>query len=431
MVEVVAVRAWHPNAKVAEANLLICPVYDTLSDEELARYARHPFNAARFVPRPRAVPLAEFLREATARLGEALRAGAYVRDERPSYYVYGIRYVPPPDILETIEPDQRRAEYLLLGLVGALDLEQSGHTTVALHERTFEDRVEERMALTEATGMSFAPIMAGYHAPDHRLNDHLERLLGLNRRALAFGGSVAPVAEALLDGTTHRLWRIDEPADVAGIQELVRELRLLVLDGHHRFTAAARRHADGRSSAPLAMLVDGEDRALRVLPWHRVLPARVLAFPDLVEAARREFRHVIDVNGTASSAEVIRRLTEMHRVGRRGFLAVHGAQAYEVNGPSGGDDVGTDFDLLHRLLDERLGVDPHELQFVRSPRAALDQVAPRGGPGEAGTALLLPPLSERGIEERTFGSGRVMAHKSTMFLPKVAEGLIFAPSSRT
>ncbi len=428
MVEISPVRAWHPDPNKGSADQLVCPVYDTLSDEELIRYAHHPYNAARFVPRPRTVPLDRFVHSSAERLGEALRVGAYVRDDRPSFYVYGIRYVPPPDILETIEPGERRAEYLLLGLVGTLDLEKVGHATVALHERTFDDRVDERVALTEATGKSFAPILAGYHLPDHRLNDLLERLLGLNRRRLSFGGSVAPVAEAVLDGTTHRLWKVDDAPSVAEIRALVSELRLLVLDGHHRFTAATRRHNAGRPSAPLAMLVDGQDRALRVLPWHRVLPARVVPFEELIDRARAEFTEVTRVHGTPSPAVALHRLREMHRSGRRGFLAAHGHELYEVRGTPTDPDVGADFDLLHGFLEETLRVDPHKLLFVRSPQAALDRLTLAGDPGQNGTALLLPPLSEKGIEERAFGSGHVMAHKSTMFLPKVAEGLVFAPA---
>jgi len=428
VVEVSPVRAWHPNPEAGEASRLVCPVYDTLSDEDVRRYARHPSNAARFVPRPRNLPLPRFLETAAARLDEALHDGAYVRDPRPSYYVYGIRYVPPADVLETIEPDERRAEYLLLGLVGALDLERAGHTTVALHERTFDDRVEERMALTEATGKSFAPIMAGYHLPDHGLNDLLEQLLGLNRRRLAFESARTPVVEATLDGTTHRLWKIDDGPSVTQIRAIVAELRLLVLDGHHRYTAAARRHDQGRPSAPLVMLVDGQDRALRVLPWHRVLPARVRPFDQVLGSAQRAFPHVARLAATPTPAAALRRLREMHRTGRRGFLAAHGDALYEVHGTPEVSDVGSDFDLLHSFLEASLGIDPHELLFVRSPRTALDRLTTRQDPGEDGTALLLPPITELGIEERAFGSGRVMAHKSTMFLPKVAEGLIFGPA---
>ena len=183
MVELRPVRAWHPDPLRGDPSDLVCPVYDTLSEEELRRYSARGHNAARFVPRPRDLSLEEFVRQASIALAAARRSRAYVRDAEPSYYVYGIRYVPPADITETIAPAARRAQYLLLGLVGSLDLARTDATQIALHERTFADRVAERIALTEATGMAFAPILLGYHLPDHGLNDRLEQRLGLDRRA--------------------------------------------------------------------------------------------------------------------------------------------------------------------------------------------------------------------------------------------------------
>jgi len=427
VVELSPVRAWHPNPEVADPSELVCPVYDTLSDAEQARFAAHPFNAARFVPRPKGVPLEQFLLASVGRLGEALTARAYVQDERPAFYIYGIGYLPPPDILETIEPEQRRAHYLLLGLVGALDFARVGHGEVAMHERTFADRVEERAALTEATGMTFAPIMAGYHLPEHGLNDWIERRLGLHRRSLSFRGTVPPIVEAVLAGTTHRLWRIDAPGEVDALRAQIQTLRLLILDGHHRFTAAAHRFHSGHRSAPLTMLVEGQDRALQLLPWHRVLASSIVS-PELVESAvRSEFPEATGSEGTPSPATAIERLRAMHRHHHRGFLVVERDRLLEVHGPKS-EDVGADFDLLHRFLEDRLGVDPEELEFVRSPRHAFERISERGSAALHGTAFLVPGLTEKGIEERAFGRGMVMAHKSTMFQPKVAEGMLFAPS---
>lgn len=427
MVELRPVRAWHPDPHEGDPSDLVCPVYDTLSEEELVRYAGRTHNAARFVPRPQGVALEEFVRNASAELEAACRSRLYARDEAPSYYVYGIRYVPPHDIAETIPHSARRAQYLLLGLVGGLDLARTDPAQVALHERTFADRVAERVALTEATGMSFAPIVAGYHLPDHGLNDRLEGLLGLDRRGLAFEGSVRPVAEARIDGAIHRLWRIDDRGAVEEIRRRVEGLRVLVLDGHHRFTAALHRLHHHRASAPLTMLVDGRDRALRVLPWHRILPRASRGSDAFLDAARAEFSEVDRVEGELLPERAVQRLEEMHRLGRRGFLVAQNRELFEIRGPPGGD-VGTDFDLLHTFLEERLGVDPHELLFRRSPRVVLEEIAKEEGPAEGGIGLLLPALSEPGIEARAFGRAAVMAHKSTMFLPKVVEGMIFAPA---
>ena len=425
MVELFPVRAWHPDPRAVDPDSVVCPVYDTVNDAELRRFASHPFNAANFVPRPHAMALEQFLLTSVGHLGDALRSGAYVQDPAPALYVYGLRYRPPSDIAETLPSAQRRAEYLLLGVVGVLDLDRVAHGQVALHERTFPDRVEEREALSDATGMSFAPIMAGYTSPEHRLNDRIEEALGLDRRNLAFDSARPPVVSAQLGGTQHILWRLDDPDIIRMVQRDLDGARLLILDGHHRFTAAAKRHHEGQPTMPLVMLVEGGDRALQVLPWHRVLPGDVVAPEGVVEAARETFPETRSLGAAPSVESAVGQLQEMSVRHRRGFLLVAPGAAFEVPGPAS-DDVGADYDLLHGFLEEQLGLDPHELDFVRSPRQALDHAAATPET-PAGTVFLLPGLTERGIEDRAFGTGRLMAHKSTMFLPKVAEGLIFAP----
>ena len=108
---------------------------------------------------------------------------------------------------------------------------------------------------------------------------------------------------------------------------------------------------------------------------------------------------------------------------------VSGTGMFEVRGPSGGD-AGADFDLLHAFLDDALQIDPEVLQFVRSPRAALEATAGTVAGLSGGTAFLIPGLSAHGVEVRAFDRGEVMAQKSTMFLPKVAEGVLLAPAGR-
>lgn len=425
MVELFPVRAWHADSRAIDPDSVVCPVYDTVSDSEQTRFGSRRFNAARFVPRPHGMPLEQFLLASVGHLGEALHAGAFVQDPNPSLYVYGVRYRPPGDVAETIEPSNRRSEYLLLGLVGVLDLDRIGHGEVALHERTFSDRVDERVALSDATGMNFAPIMAGYNIPDHRLNNRIEELLGLDRRLLAFDSTIPPVVSARMNGTSHLLWRLDDPAAIRSVQAELEGARLLILDGHHRFTAAAKRHHEGQRTMPLVMLVEGGDRALQVLPWHRVLPGDAVAPEGVVNAARDAFPGTRTLGPAPSIERALGHLHEMTAHHRRGFLLLAPDAAFEVPGPADGD-VGSDFDLLHSFLEEQLGVDPHELEFIRSPRQAFERAAATSNVS-AGTVFLLPGLTEKGIEERAFGRGLLMAHKSTMFLPKVAEGVIFAP----
>lgn len=426
MVELLPVPAYHPSRP--DATTLVCPVYDTLTDKDVQRFSIHPHNAAGFVARPSSMPLVEFLRRAPKRLGEATGSGAYRQDPTPSLYVYGIRYTPPPDVQEALSPESRRTEYLLLGLVGALDLFHTPESQIARHENAFPERIEERVRLTEATSMHFAPIMAGYTLPSHEINDLLETVLGLDRRRMELEGQSPPLVRAQLDGTEHRLWRIEDAGVLKQLRELVAPLRILILDGHHRYGAARellRRGAPG--ACPLVMLVESRDRALHLLPWHRALPHRSISLDELQARASSRFSAVDSIGTAPSVEELIGELARMSRRHERGFLAVGPTGAWRFRGPDSLDG-GYDFDLLHGYLGEEFHRDPHDFGVFRSPRQAVEAVRHAGTPWTNGVAFLLPRLREEAIEHRAFSTGRVMAHKSTMFLPKVAEGVLFAPA---
>ncbi len=421
-------RAWHP-ATDSNASPLICPVYDTIGAEELVRFSTLPHNAARFVPRPANQSVSEFVRTATAEIRSAIRDGAFVRDAEPGYYVYGIRYVPDADILETIPVRERRSAYLLLGLLGKIDFDRSTASDLALHERVFEDRVEERIALTDATGFQYAPIMAGYSTGGHTLNDRLEAILDIDRRKLSFQGAYKPLFAASIGETTHVLWRISEESQTRELTSVVEKLRLLVFDGHHRYTAASRRHSSGKAASPLMMLVDGHDRALRLMPWHRALGREDLSFERWITRAREEFQSVESLGKELSIEETIQTLHDMTEGGQRGFLAFGRPGGFRVVGPAN-PDVGADFDLLHGSLENRWGIDPVRFAFHRSPRRALEAIRDPRGTRAGGSAFLLPDLHLERLELRAFDSRVPMAQKSTMFLPKVAEGVVFAAADR-
>ncbi len=410
-------RGWHPNPSRFDPSELISPVYDTIGPEEHRALDARPFNAAQFTSRRSDMPVNRFTALAVRKLNAALHAQAYVRDPTPAFYVYSIEYRPEPDILETIPVEDRRPAYLLIGLVGALSLEHP--EDIALHERTFPDRVEERIRLERATGMHNAPIVAGYRMENHTVNDLLENHLGLDRRRLKFDADRPPLVEAKLHGSTHRLWALTDPRLISRLRSLFRRKRVMILDGHHRFTAARQMATDGERVYPLTMLVEAHDRALLLLPWHRVVARKQRPFAALQKAALRHFPDVEPLEPDLSLPAYLEVLRGVRNQGRQGFLAVGRSSAWLARGGPLRNE-GEDFQLLHRFLEGELRLEAGKFSFVRSPGEALEEARESDG-----TAFLLPPIAIEGVEREAFAH-RFMAQKSTMFLPKVAEGLIFS-----
>jgi len=54
---------------------------------------------------------------------------------------------------------------------------------------------------------------------------------------------------------TTRLWRVDDPGRIERVREALREARLLIADGHHRYeTAVTFREEDGADSMMVVLV---------------------------------------------------------------------------------------------------------------------------------------------------------------------------------
>jgi hypothetical protein len=177
-------------------------------------------------------------------------------------------------------------------------------------------------------------------------------------------------------------------------------------------------------------LVESRDKALQLLPWHRALPAGAAPVDRLVARAGSRFRAVEALDDAQSVTAVIAELDRMSRQRERGFLAVEGSHAWRFRGPPSSAG-GADFELLHAYLADEFGREPGNFGVFRSPRRALEAVGTAGSIWSGGVAFLLPHLDMNAIETQAFEGRGVMARKSTMFLPKVAEGVIFSSAGKS
>src|SRR5439155_9774576 len=88
-------------------------------------------------------------------------------------------------------------------------------------------------------------------------------------------------------GTTHRLWTTSR--GVEDLAEALRDRRLMIADGHHRYAVALAyreemraREGPGSWDSMMMLIVDGVTEDPPVLPIHRVVsePGDILPEPD-------------------------------------------------------------------------------------------------------------------------------------------------------
>ena len=264
---------------------------------------------------------------------------------------------------------------------------------------------------------------------------------------LPLGLAAAPTIDVADEyGVAHRVWQISDPGVIASVQEKMRDKKLVIADGHHRYETALNfrnecRAAAGAKSDPQApyefvmmTFVNMNDPGLLVLPTHRVVHSLNSFSVDDFQKSCRDFFEVEEVDSGARW--------------RSGNCAAARARPY-WNGSAGGHRrpsvpaafsksgwgeilcrafgaaASLDVVQLHKCLLE--GVlqlseesirNQQNLSYLRDASEALAQVRK----GAANIAFLMNPCPVQQVRDVAF-AGEVMPQKSTDFYPKLLSGL--------
>ena len=391
---------------------VICPPYDVISPSMQGDLlARSENNVVRLE-----LPIDETNDDAAnnrytraAALYERWKgSGVLAKDEHPSLYLYGQRY------LVDGKPQER------LGLLGALKVESYEAGVVLPHEQTFPKHKEDRYRMLTTAQAQFSPIFGLYSAPEKSVRTELDRW-----------ASTPPVAIAPdPEGVEHRLWAINDPAFAEWASDVFAGRQVFIADGHHRYETALRYRNERRAAepdAPLApydyvmtFLVEMDDPGLVLLPTHRL----IRSLPDPAPGAALLERH-FDWEATSPDAALELRHHQLgllradgsaHRLTLRDPDAL---AAFDTEHSAGWRDL--DVAILHRLvLQEGYGLtDTTQIVYTRDPQEAIQRVKT----GEFAAAFLLPPPR---VEELKIvaGAGDRMPEKSTYFWPKAMTGLV-------
>ncbi len=439
---------------------LVCPVYDTIDAAGYRKYAVEKNNIIHVTTRRKDMDRDEFIGYAAGELERFISSKIIVNREKPAFYIYGIMYTLQPEILALIPETERRSLYFVFGLVCLARVEEPGEGDVVGHENIFEINTVERYRLMKACMMNFSPIAAEYSMPDHGLNNLFEEYLGFKRPD--FVPKRKPLVDVTLNGSRHLLWEITDDSLIRKITEMTSRLKLLILDGHHRYTAAnLMRKKDGiekplrkvnqkllRQFTPhthmaspyvgcasrsigfeytMMMLMEGGDRALLLLPWHRAV--RNFSVSDLKRRIGENFS--IEWQGDKNGEEfysVLRQRSSEYDVrlgmydGKKFSILRANEKAVKKLSGTRGETVGLDLIVLHEWIINPVirGKPEEDVSFNASPAEAVAKVDSM----EFNVAFLLNPFSIKDVERKAFIERRNFPQKSTLFLPKVAEGIV-------
>jgi uncharacterized protein (DUF1015 family) len=392
---------------------VVAPPYDVIdAAERRALLARSPFNAVA-IDLPEAPDGGDPYAHAAATMAAWIEEGILVRDAGPALWAVEQDYAGPDG--------RRRTRHALFARVR---VEEYGKGRIRPHERTHPGPKEDRLRLTRATNANLSPIFSLYDGDAWpAVAPHLRQ---------------APWGEATDgDGTTHRLWRVGDPAAARAVVEALAPAELLIADGHHRYETARAHAAETGARDPhvLMALVSLHDPGLTIFPTHRLLTA-------LDEDGRGRLRTAIvrDWEVEEVAMEELEPPPPADGRVRLGYLDAHHRRPLRLTlrDPAAAERALPGRAAPYRRLDTAvlealllqgaLGLTDDDishfrgLDYARSTAQARERVLA----GDAQAAFFMGATPVELVRE-VAGAGEVMPPKSTYFFPKVLTGLVFNP----
>jgi uncharacterized protein (DUF1015 family) len=438
MAQVYPFRALRYNPSLVRLEDVVTQPYDKITPAmQQAYYQRSPYNLVRII-----LGLPELFDSAAdgdvySRAARDFttwrRTGILTQESEPCVFAYSQRFTVPG----TASAIHERRGFIALG-----ELYDYSQKVVFRHEQTLSKPKSDRLNLLRATHAHFGQIFMLYSDP------------GLSAERLLFNSTSAPDIEVTDEyEVLHRVWRVGDPNTIKLLTTALRDKKLIIADGHHRYETAlnyARERApEGASAHPMRnsyllpqppypeaavmmTFINMDSEGLVILPSHRVVHGLKGFVPsDFIERAGKYFE--VEPLSAEDPAALTARLTSEQ--GRTAFVVVtaQGRHLLRTKPGTAAEALGEvserqrqlDVIQLHALVLERLlGITPEAIReqthvrYLRDAGEAVEQVAK----GEADAAFLMNPVSLDQLREVAF-AGEVLPQKSTDFFPKLLSGL--------
>jgi uncharacterized protein (DUF1015 family) len=417
---------WHYQGEVSN---FIAPPYDILSAKDkadlLAKSEDNIVSVDLPVAPAKEVGPDRAYQRAAKKLAAMKSAGPLVQDEKLTLYAYSQTF--------TWAGKSHTRKAMLCG-VRATEL----YGDIWPHEKTFAGPKADRLKLTEVTRTQLSPIFGFYE-------DTREAV-----RTLWSGiGDTPPLCHAVLDGVQEKLWAVDDHDVIDRVRRAMRETKVFIADGHHRYTTAlnyrntlfeaGKIDEAHEANYVLFALVAMNDPGLLVLPTHRLINGIADGFDSRQLA--RETQQVVQwrdapVNdtllddpdaflrpfGPGSMAFLDLsdlRTAHIARLKNRAIMDKLAAQEHPIWRT-------LDVAVLHRFFLEQYlaghlseGAEPGYTAFGRKAMEAMKD-------GACQMAVLLQCTPLPAVRDIALAK-MVMPHKSTYFYPKLATGMVMKP----
>ena len=436
-------RALRYDPKRVPPSDVVTQPYDKITPRSQERYyAASPYNLVRLILGKQEAgdnDQNNVYTRASAFFREWRRQGIFLQDAQPSIYVYAQTFTVPGT----------RSEVERRGFIALGRIEDYAAGVVFRHEQTLAKPKADRLQLLQTTRSHFGQIFMLYND-----SGEVDALLAQDS---------APTTELADEyGVRHRMWRVSDPSLVELVRGKMRDKKLIIADGHHRYETALNYRNERRATevqpvgsprerastatmlrsleteAPpydLVMMtfVNMNSPGLVILPTHRVVSGLPSFSPGEFAASARAYFNVEEVDPSVDATRATAILREAGHVGTA-ILAATNSQVWLLHTPKAPASMFPNLSIrqqaldvvqLHKiLLEKTLALseesirDQQNLTYVRDAAEALTTVRS----GSANVAFLMNPCRMSQVRDIAF-AGEVLPQKSTDFYPKLLSGL--------
>lgn len=425
MIKVTPFRGWLYDLDIAgPLDEVTAPPYDVISpDQQEALYQKNPYNVVRLILGKEFTTDSEndnrYTRSAKF-FKDWIREGVLKKDDKPGFYLYSQEY------------EFEGENFCRAGFFARVKTEDFSEGNICPHEFTLSKAKTDRKKLLNACHANFSPIFGLYSDPEGSIDNYLNQ-----------GAKAEPIS-AIDDGKAiHKMWRLNNDKNNQVICNLLRDKKIYIADGHHRYeTALAFAKENGEtipdSSHVMMFLANMDSDSMSIFPIHRAIKSPTPFDREAFLKRASEYFDVIPWNAEVSSSEIKSRLLEFGKESPA-FCAYMGKDhtytliandpknilpLLDKNEPR--DLQVLDVMQLHAILfREILNIDTREKesqQFVAYTVNSEEAIA-KVDAGDFDIAFFTNPTP---IDEvrRLADMGIRLPQKSTFFYPKLLSGLV-------
>jgi len=362
--------------------------------------------------------------EAGLRLFHWIKEGIFTRDRQPAIYVYQQKF------------SHMDRQYVRRGFIARLRLEEFGTGSVFPHEQTYGGPKEDRLLLTKFTRCNMSQVFCLFDDDTNTITETLYKNL-----------PGEPTYKGTLEDVINEVWVVTEPAVLKFVTDRMRDRKIFIADGHHRYSTSLMYRNYLKEKGKLTenhpanyvncMFVSMSEPGLVILPTHRCITQMTgLKLDELAKLLEEQF----ELQWTdAAGAELE---DQMNKYGQVAFAFVnHGENRAILASAKEAEKLLADLTdqyvlawrtlpvaVLHRFILDRLiypkwlKTEKPAIEYFHLAEEVKDYIART--PETLG--ILVPPTKIEAVRQISL-AGQLMPQKSTFFYPKLATGLVIHP----